>query len=220
MQALRRHRFPVTGSQLADELGISLRTLYRDIASLRAQGAPVDGEAGVGYVLQPGYLLPPLMFQDDEIEALALGAAWVAERGGGSLGFAARNAMAKIASVLPDDVRARLDVPTMLVGPGSGDVDADDILSRLRTAIRAGKKVRIAYGDAEDNPTVRVIWPFVLGFFERVRVVAAWCELRGGFRHFRLDRIGTLEVLPGGAPRRPQSLLAEWRKSEGITQGC
>src|SRR5882724_3329310 len=96
MQVLRRHRRPVSGAVLAEEVGVSLRTLYRDIESLKSLGAYIDGEAGVGYVLRPGFMLPPLMFTQEEIEALVLGSRWVAKRSDARLGLAARNALAKI----------------------------------------------------------------------------------------------------------------------------
>src|SRR4051812_49651644 len=115
MQSLRRRRYPVSGQELAQENGISLRTLYRDIASLQAQGARIDGEPGVGYILRPGFMLPPLMFSEDEIEALVLGSRWVSERGDSRLGDAARNALAKIAAVLPADLRDSLDATSLLV---------------------------------------------------------------------------------------------------------
>src|SRR5215813_4296834 len=118
IQLLRRHRFPVSGAALAQELGVSLRTLYRDIETLNAQGARIDGEAGIGYVLRPGFMLPPLMFSEEEIEALVLGSRWVAERADGPLGNAARNALAKIAAVLPDDLKESLDASNLLIGPG------------------------------------------------------------------------------------------------------
>jgi predicted DNA-binding transcriptional regulator YafY len=105
IQVLRRHRRPVSGQTLSDELGVSLRTVYRDIQTLIGQGASIDGEAGVGYVLRPGFVLPPLMFSDEEIEALVLGARWVAQQTDDSLGRAAANALAKIAAVLPEDMR-------------------------------------------------------------------------------------------------------------------
>ncbi|HNB45871.1 MAG TPA: HTH domain-containing protein, partial [Burkholderiaceae bacterium] len=101
LELLRRHRRPVSGAALAESLGISLRTLYRDIASLQAQGAAIDGAPGFGYVLQPGFMLPPLMFTPDEVEALVLGSRWVAERADPRLGGAARQALAKVAAVLP-----------------------------------------------------------------------------------------------------------------------
>ncbi|HEY2050796.1 MAG TPA: HTH domain-containing protein, partial [Caulobacteraceae bacterium] len=108
MQALRRRRLPVSGAELAQELEVSLRTLYRDIVSLQAMGAEIEGEAGVGYILRPSLLLPPLMFSEEQIEALAVGAQWVARKTDEDLAHAARDAIAKIAAVLPDDLRERL----------------------------------------------------------------------------------------------------------------
>src|SRR5262249_54467745 len=119
VQILRRHRRPVSGCTLAGELGVSLRTLYRDIAALQGQGARIDGEAGVGFLLRPGFMLPPLMFSEEEIEALVLGSRWVGERGDARLAAAARNALAKIGAVLPDDLREGLDGIGLLVGPGA-----------------------------------------------------------------------------------------------------
>src|ERR1051325_6578048 len=104
IQALRRHRHPVTGQAMADELGVSLRTVYRDIQTLVAQGATIDGEAGLGFILRPGFVLPPLMFSDEELEALVLGLRWVSQRTDASFEYAAMNALAKIAAALPDDL--------------------------------------------------------------------------------------------------------------------
>ena len=118
MQALRRRRAPVAGAALADELGVSLRTLYRDIASLQAQGAAIEGEAGFGFVLKPGFTLPPLMFSLEEVEALALGARWVEGRADAGLAKAARDALAKIGAVLPPERAEALDWPTLLAGAG------------------------------------------------------------------------------------------------------
>lgn len=210
IQVLRRHRFPVAGTALADEIGVSLRTVYRDIDTLRAQGAHIEGEAGVGYVLQPGFMLPPLMLSEEEIEALVLGVRWVAERTDAPLGKAARNALAKIGEVLPDDLKATLDTSALLIVPGHKIAGAVD-LSRVRAAIKAECKVRITYIDAADVSTQRTIWPFALGFFEQTRMVVAWCETRGAYRHFRADRIQAM--VPGKTkyPRRRLAMLKEWR---------
>jgi biotin operon repressor len=149
LQILRNHRLPVAGAQLATELGVSLRTLYRDINALREQGAQIDGDPGLGFILRPGFLLPPLMFSEEEIEALVLGSHWVAERGDAPLSAAARNALSKIAAVLPRHLRPTLDFSALLVGDTQSrakvhaDVaeisptarDAD--LPQLRKAIRA-----------------------------------------------------------------------------------
>ncbi|PWC53084.1 YafY family protein [Azospirillum sp. TSO22-1] len=216
IQILRRHRRPVSGRALADELGVSLRTLYRDIAALQAQGARIDGEAGVGYLLRPGFLMPPLMFTEEEIEALVLGARWVARRGDSQLGAAARSALARIAAVLPPDLRDSLDASALLVGPGEPIAAGDAELASIRQAIRTERKLVIAYRDASDAQTQRTVWPFALGFFDRTRVVAAWCELRRAIRHFRTDRIVALEVSETRYPRRRHALLKAWREETGI----
>ncbi|MFS2221508.1 helix-turn-helix transcriptional regulator [Pantoea sp. B65] len=215
IQILRGHRFPVTGAQLAAQLNISLRTLYRDIGTLQEQGASIEGEAGLGYVLRPGFMLPPLMFSGEEIEALALGSRWVAARGDQRLSAAAKSALTKIAVVLPDDLRRSLDASTLLVGP-PGSHGGEETLPQIRQAIRAGRKLDIHYLDLNGTDTQRIIWPFALGYFDHVRVLVAWCELRQGFRHFRTDRISALAMLEQRYPRRRQLLLKEWRESEGI----
>ena len=216
VQLLRQHRFPVTGADLAAGLGISLRTLYRDIAALREQGAPIEGEPGLGYVLKPGFLLPPLMFSADEIEALVLGTRWVMKQTDVRLGEAARVVISKIAAVLPPELRHELETSALLVG-SSGPVPAVEVdLATVRSAIRTERKLEIGYRDLQGQESKRVIWPFALGFFEHVRVVAAWCELRDGFRHFRTDRIVSLAVSEMRYPRRRQALLKEWRQIEGI----
>ena len=217
IQALRRHRRPVSGQALASGLGVSLRTLYRDIATLQGQGAPIEGEAGVGYVLRPGYLLPPLMFSEEEIEALVLGSRWVAERGDARLAEAARNALSRIGAVLPDELRASLEGAGLMVGPAVVERDGID-LAAIRGAIRRERKLSLAYRDAGGLASERVVWPIALAFFDRVRVIVAWCELRQAFRHFRADRIGALTVLEARFPRRRAALVKAWREAEGIAE--
>lgn len=216
MQILRRHRHPVAGQDLAAELGISLRTLYRDIASLQGQGAHIDGAPGLGYVLRPGFTLPPLMFSDDEIEALVLGSRWVAERADPHLAAAARNALAKITAVLPAALRHEADSSALLVGPGKQAPPAGSLLARIRGAIRAERKLTVRYRDLKEQDSERTLWPCAVGFFDQCLVMVAWCELREDFRHFRLDRIAELHVRDERYPRRRQALLREWRQQEGI----
>jgi predicted DNA-binding transcriptional regulator YafY len=216
IQLLRRHRQAVSGSVIATELGISLRTLYRDIATLQAQGAPIDGAPGLGYVLRDGFVLPPLMFSADEIEALVLGTRWVADRGDSQLGAAARDALAKIAAVLPSQLRHELDSNALLVGPGAPMAGGDAASVTIRAAIRQEHKLLITYRDGSGDGTERTIWPFALGHFDHARVVVAWCELRQAIRHFRTDRIVALEVLSQRYPQRRQALLKAWREQEGI----
>jgi predicted DNA-binding transcriptional regulator YafY len=216
IEVLRRHRLPVSGKALAAELAISIRTLYRDIATLQAQGAILEGEPGVGYVLRPGFVLPPLMFSADEIEALVLGSRWVINRADPRLALAARNALAKITAVLPADRRDDPQDTALLVGPGhvaGGEVD----VAAIRQAIRAERKLTIVYRGAGNAETDRMIWPVALGYFGHVDVVVAWCELRAGFRHFRTDRIVALTPTDIRYPRRRQVLMKEWQANEGIT---
>lgn len=219
LQALRRHRRPVSGRILAEETGVSIRTLYRDIASLQAQGAVIEGEPGVGYVLKPGFLLPPLMFSPEEIEALVLGARWVSKHADDPLRVAAVGAIARIASVLPAELRAGLESASLLAGPSSQDALEGIDLAVLRRAIRAERKLSLLYRDGQGVSSQRVVWPFALSFFKRVRVVVAWCELRQEFRHFRADRILAAEALDDRYPVRRQALIKQWREVQGIPQG-
>ncbi|MBO9107871.1 MULTISPECIES: helix-turn-helix transcriptional regulator [Agrobacterium] len=214
LQILRAHRMPVSGMALAAQTGVSLRTLYRDIATLQAQGADIEGEAGVGYVLRPGFLLPPLMFSQQEIEALVLGSRWVAGRADEGLAQAARAALVKIAAVLPDALREELDNSTLLVGPGQAMATIHVDLAAIRDIIRKESKVVMTYRDEKGELTERVIWPFALAFFDLVRVVLAWCETRQDFRSFRADRIESFNPLDKRYPRRRHSLLKDWRERE------
>ncbi|GJG88822.1 DNA-binding protein [Gemmatimonadetes bacterium T265] len=224
LQLLRCHRYPVPAAAIAAELGVSPRTLYRDVATLRAQGARVEGAPGLGYVLRPGFTLPPLTFTEDEVDALVLGARWVVDRADAPLGAAARHAVAKIRAVLPTDRRQALDDTTLLVGPGApldGGSPAERAVGQaeltvVRRAIRAERKLTLTYRDLRERESVRTIWPFALTFFDRARVVVGWCELRGGFRHFRADRIAALTPLDARYPRRRDALLREWRAAEQI----
>lgn len=216
MQILRRHRFPVAGRALADELGISMRTLYRDIATLQQQGADIEGEAGVGYVLRPGFELPPLMFAQEEIEALVLGMRWVARRGDRQLASAARDVLAKVSAVIPAELRFELESNSLLVGPVADSGVSDELLQQVRACMRSEHQLRIGYRDAQGQVSERVVWPFALGYFEQTRVLVAWCELRQDLRHFRLDRVEQAWDTQQRYPRRRQALLEAWCEREGI----
>jgi len=216
LQLLRRHRYPVAGAALASELGISLRTLYRDVATLQQQGADIVGESGLGYVLRPGFMLPPLMFTEDEIETLVLGSRWVAERADARFAAIARNALAKIAAVLPGELRATLDASTLLIGPGKPIVKSDLDLPLIRRAIRAEHKLDMTYRDLKGVETKRTIWPFALAYFDQIDMIVAWCELRKGYRHFRTDRIALLSANDQRYPCRRAALLKEWRENRDI----
>jgi predicted DNA-binding transcriptional regulator YafY len=217
IQVLRRHRQPVSGQALADELGVSLRTVYRDVQTLIGQGATIDGEAGMGFVLRPGFVLPPLMFSDEELEALVLGLRWVAQRTDASFEHAAMNALAKIAAVLPDDLRNNVEGIGLIALP-SRDAAARLDLAPIRAAIRSEQMVVLDYADVKGEHTRRTVWPVALAFFESSRVLAAWCELRQDFRHFRIDRIIALQETGQRYPQRRRVLMKQWREIEKIAE--
>jgi predicted DNA-binding transcriptional regulator YafY len=218
LQVLRGYKRPVTSEKLASKLGISVRTLYRDIASLQAQGADIQGEPGLGYVLKPGFTLPPLMFTKDEIEALVLGSRWVAESADDELATAAKKVMSKISAVLPVDLRIELETSALLVGSEDSEIRIQRNLTLLavRRAINQECKLRIMYADAKGEESKRTVWPFALGFFNDLQMLVAWCEIREDYRHFRIDRIAALQPSPVRYPRRRLEMLKDWRTREGI----
>jgi predicted DNA-binding transcriptional regulator YafY len=210
LQALRGRRQPVTAAELAKSLEVSERTIYRDIATLAARGAPIAGEAGVGYVLKPGLFLPPLMFSVDEVEAIMLGLRYVDQRGDDVLTRAAANALAKISAVLPAEGQATLSAPMTMPGPSPSFPDNAVPLTLLRAVIRAQHRLDIAYVDGQGRKSRRTVWPILLGFMDNARVLGAWCEQRQAFRTFRTDRI--LSALEGERyPARRTDLLRDFR---------
>ena len=218
MDALRRHRQPVTAAHLADELDVSMRTIYRDVQVLIGLGAPIDGEAGLGYLLRPGFFLPPLMFSEEELEALVLGAQWVARRSDAALTQAASNALAKIAAASPKDLRDAMANTGLWVAPMGKHAGTAADVKLVREAIRREHKLRISYVAETGASTERAIWPIALAFFERQQTVAAWCELRGAFRHFRTDRITALTTTGERYPRRRIDLMKAWRRDTNVPE--
>ncbi|MFZ6770111.1 helix-turn-helix transcriptional regulator [Undibacterium sp. Di26W] len=215
MQVLRRHRGTVSGKELAREAGVSLRTIRRDIATLQAMGADIDGEAGVGYILRPGFLLPPLSFTEEEILALVAGAQWVSHQTDDGLARAVQNALAKIDGVLAPDMRRALNDNTLYISRTKEDRSGLD-LAGVRRAIRAQRKMRIMYKDQNGAVSERVIWPIMVGFFESRRFLAAWCELRDDFRRFRADFIVKAEFLDDCYPGARQQLVRQWNARDGL----
>lgn len=212
MDALRGRRRPVTAAQLAGELAVSTRTVYRDVQTLIGLGAPIDGGAGIGYLLHAGFFLPPLMFGEEELEALVLGARWVQGQGDPALAQAAESALAKIATASPRDLRDRI-AETGLFAPRFGRPAEQGVgLRAIREAIRRERKLKIRYLSIAGVETERMIWPVALVFFEGKRLLAAWCELRGDFRHFRADLISRLEVTGTPYPRPRRELARLWRQ--------
>ncbi|ASK27888.1 transcriptional regulator [Neisseria chenwenguii] len=208
------HRQPLGRRQIGQIfLRISVRTLYRDIETLRAQGADIRSEAGVGFVLhQDGFQLPPLMLTEAELEALVFGIRCAAQQGDSMLADAAKSALAKVYAVLPDSLAdpAQHQALYPLRPQTSGSEAETRVLAAVRQAMRENRSLSLHYCDLNGMGTERVVVPVALGYFENARLLAAWCTLRQDFRHFRTDRISRLEsgaVYP--VPRR--LLFQRWQ---------
>ena len=212
IEIMRRAKGPISAEAIGVELGVTKRTVYRDVAALIGQGVPINGEAGVGYVLESGFHMPPLMLTPDEIEAVTLGVMWVQSRGEPELALAAEKLITKLEAVAPDKYRTSFLETVVSVAP----VDQpDEVLgaAAIRLAIRQRRKIAITYSDNAGRNTQRVIWPILLGYRETSRIIAAWCELREGFRYFRTERIREAEVLEDKIPKRMDLLRAAWRSA-------
>ena len=210
LDALRGRRQPVRGAHLAQRLEVSLRTVYRDIEALRAQGAQIAGNAGVGYQLRPGFWLPPMMLSEEELEAILLGTRWVAGHADPELAAAADQAMVRLTAVLPERLRLQAET-SALFAPRWQAPPCEPWVPVLRRALRQGHAVRMGYRDGQDAASERVVWPCAMAFASEVRLLAAWCTLRGDFRHFRADRIVWLEDTGQRYPAARHQLLRRWR---------
>jgi len=213
IQVLRRGRGPVTADAIAEELETSKRTIYRDIADLMGQRVPIRGEAGIGYVLEGGFDLPPLMLTPDEIEAAVLGAQWVTLRGDAALARAAQDLIAKIGAAVPERLRPFALEPATRAATNYNVVPDGLDMAQVRRAIHGAKKIKLTYRDEQDRETERTVWPFAVGYHETVRLMIAWCELRKDFRSFRTDRVAEAEFLDERYPERAATLRARWRKA-------
>ena len=181
----------VTASALAAKLEVSERTIYRDIANLMASGVPVDGEAGVGYRLHRGYQVPPMMFDQNELQALIFGAQVAKRWGDHQMAAAAERILDKVDAVLPENLRPQLHSQTVVV-PDMASYQSEATTERLgeaRNAINNRRRLYLSYKDAADKPTERIVWPLTLVYWGHTWMVGAWCELRQSFRSFRVDRI-------------------------------
>lgn len=209
IQILRRRKM-ARAQDLAEKLEVSERTVYRDIRDLMASGVPIDGEAGVGYILRGGYDLPPVMFNEAEIEALVLGVRVVETWADPKLASAAEDVLAKVETVIPERLRQHM-ADTALLAPANPLVDPIIIdPGELRVAIRQRRKVHIRYSDADEQPSERDVWPLAMAFFGPVWVLASWCELRQGFRSFRLDRMSELAVLDESFDPEPDRTIEKF----------
>ena len=176
---------------------------------------PIRGEAGVGYVLDGGFDLPPLMLTPDEIEAAVLGAQWVAGRGDPALARAALDLIAKIGAAVPERLRPLALEPSARAATRWNIVPDSIDMAQVRHAIRNGHKIALSYRDEQERVSQRTVWPFAVGYHETVRLIIAWCELRTDFRSFRTDRVAGAEFLDERYPERPATLRARYRKLVG-----
>lgn len=203
----------VTARALAERFEVSERTIYRDIADLMASGVPVDGEAGVGYRLHRGYQVPPLMFDQEELQALLFGAEVAKAWGDPHMAEAADRILNKVDAVLPQKLRPELQSRHVVV-PGIAMTDATaQMLGTVRESINDGVRVFLEYSDASEQPSERIVWPLTLMYWGTTWTLGAWCELRASFRSFRIDRILTARRLqtrfPDEAGRRLSDYLAQ-----------
>ena len=210
IQRLRTARGPTTAAALAEELEVTVRTVYRDVATLQARRVPIEGAAGIGYMLRRGFDLPPLMFTIEEIEAIAVGARLVSRTGDPGLQDAAESVLSKVTVVLPERLRAQLAAAPFFVSASGAPVAERVDLAAVRQAIRDERKLWIAYADEQGARSERVIWPIAVAYYVQATLVGAWCELRRDYRHFRADRITAMTVLEERYPSDNGRLMAEW----------
>jgi predicted DNA-binding transcriptional regulator YafY len=210
IQLLRGARRPMTAAMLADALEVTPRTIYRDVATLQARRVPIEGAAGVGYILRKGFDLPPLMFTIDEVEAIAVGARLVGRLRDPELYRAARRVLDKVSAVLPEALRGPVvDAPIFVSGGGAAEPGVD--MAQVRAAIRDRRKMRVVYVDEHDRRTRRTIWPLAMAYYVDASLVGAWCELRRDLRNFRVERIASARVLATRFQDRDARLLRRWQ---------
>lgn len=212
IQVLRLARTPITAAAIAAELEVAPRTVYRDIATLQARSVPIEGAAGLGYVLRRGFELPPLMFTEDEVEAVTVGLRLLRRTGDPGLEAAARSVLNKLAAVMPDALRERLPAAPFHVAAGGAPAPGAVSLSDIRAAIRAARKMRIEYVDGKGATSRRTIRPIAVEYYTQATLVCAWCELRDDYRHFRADRIAGAKLLDENFREQAKALLAGWEE--------
>jgi predicted DNA-binding transcriptional regulator YafY len=213
IQALRSARKPLTAQALAERLEVTRRTIYRDVAALQAMRIPIEGEAGIGYVMRRGFDLPPLMFDADEVEAIVVGLALLQRTGDHGLLAAAASVGAKIDQVLPRHSVDAMGGNALQVSNWGAAVPGVD-MKALRRAIREERTLRLTYRDGNGRPTERVVKPIAMIYYIEVAVLVAWCELRGDFRHFRVDRVASCKLLTERFAGEGIALREGWERSK------
>jgi len=214
ISVLRARRMPVTALDLAHELGISQRSVYRDIETLRSLGAPLEGQAGIGYCLREGFFLPEFAFSQEELDALVLGLGWVQQRADPALAQGSERALAKILSAGKNGPATSDEPPALVTAASVSELIDPPQAASLRDAIRRQRKVTISYEDTRGSLSDRTIWPIIIVYFDDVRVLAAWCEHRSAFRHFRIDRLQVKSISEERYPGRRHSIMKQWRKED------
>ncbi|OKO76615.1 YafY family protein [Bradyrhizobium sp. AS23.2] len=214
IQILRRKKRATRAVDLAARLEVSERTIYRDISDMVARGVPIDGAAGIGYILRPGFDLPPLMFNENEIEALLLGARIVQSWADSELAAAAAAAMDKVAAVLPETIRRQLDLVRVWAPDDHTREPITIDQAALRHAVRDQRKVRFSYLDLDGRTSERVVRPLIMAFYGPVWLLAAWCELRNGFRVFRMDRMSAFSALEARFDAEPGKTAQDFLKQD------
>lgn len=209
IQVLRLARAPVTAAAIGAELEVTARTVYRDIATLQARRVPIEGAAGLGYVLRREYALPPLMFSVEEAEAIVVGLRMLPRTGDRTLAEAARSVLHKLAAVMPEHARSSLEAPFHVSRRGAPAADGIDV-AELRAAIRDARKMRIAYVAGNGAESERTVKPIAMEYYVEATLLCAWCELRDDFRHFRTDRIRVATVLEESFTSEAPRLRAGW----------
>ena len=210
IQLLRSTSRPLTARRIAEDLETSSRTIYRDIAALQSMRVPIEGEAGVGYVMRSGFDLPPLMFSAEETEAIMVGLALVKRTGDVGLQRSALSVGRKIAHVLPTDQVTPIVNGALKVAPWEAIPPSRIDLRSTRDAIRNEEKLQITYCDLEDTRTDRRVWPLAIIYYIELIVLAAWCELREDFRHFRADRITACSLTGDRFVGQGEAMRARW----------
>lgn len=200
----------VTAHYLAEQLGVSDRTIYRDIQDLVASGVPIDGEAGVGYRLRRGFQVPPLMFDGAELQALVFGVRVTQTYGDPDMARAAERVLAKVDAVLPERLRGELDSDRLVVPPRTLPPGASEMLGDVREAINGRVRLFLEYSDAAGRTTERIVWPLSLLYWGHTWTLGAWCELRQAFRSFRVDRIAASRTLASHFPDEAGKRLADY----------
>lgn len=219
IQALRGAQRPRTASGLAEQLEVCKRTIYRDVASLQAMGVPIRGEAGVGYMIEPGFDLPPLMFTIDEVEALVVALCLLQRTGDVGLNVAAATILEKVQDVIPKAVCGPLVTDSIYATPrGPSPVKGVDV-TIVRQAIREERKLFLNYSDAAGEATSRLIMPIALAYDVEAHMIVAWCELRSAFRRFRTDRIQSCSLATDRFQGKGDGLRRLWQKHLGVRDG-